>query len=209
MNVVIFGATGATGSCLVKQALDLGHFVTAVARNPEKIELTHDHLKVVQADVTYPASVKFAVTGGEAVLSAIGVAPSVKPITLYSEGVKYIIEAMKIYKVRRFIGISAAGLFFDTDKNITLYERLFKPLILGRIYEDMRRMETIIMQSGLDWTIVRPAQLTDGPLTGDYRVKVAHSLNKGIEISRADVAHFMLKQLERDKFVRQPVAIAY
>src|SRR6266853_4945191 len=159
MKIVIFGANGATGKILTKQALDSGHRVTAVTRHPEAFPLRDVRLNVMGGDVFDLALVEQAVAGQDAVLSTLGVPYSRKPITLYSQGTAHIVQAMTHSGVRRLVCVSSSA----TDPHDTgggfLFDKILQPLIistLGRtMYADMRRMETLVMNSHLDWTIVR------------------------------------------------------
>lgn len=210
MKLVVFGATGGTGQALLEQALGRGHEVTAAVRTPAKVSMTHNRLRVVQADVTDAEAVSAAVRGQEAVLSALGVSdfrPFAGATTVYSGGTHNILEAMKSANVERFIGVTSAGVNADPNEPL-LYRLLVKPLLRGP-YRDMRRMEGEVRASGLAWTLVRPVRLTDGPKTGRYRVAPDHRPRAGRTISRADVADFMLTTLERRDRIRHAVVLAY
>lgn len=211
MNLLIIGATGGTGQQLVEQALEQGHKVTALARNPEAISLRHERLTVVQGNVLDAQSVAKAAQGQDAVLSALGVTGfgGFNKVTLYSEGGRSIIEAMEKAGVKRFISVTSGGVE-DQDPSFGLaYKFIFKPLLLQRAYEDMKRFEALVRSSQLDWILVRPTRLTDGKKTEKYRVSARFAPEKGAEISRADLAHFMLKQLDGDRFLRGTPTLAY
>jgi putative NADH-flavin reductase len=207
LRIVVFGATGGIGSQLVEQALAAGHEVTAVARHPAGITQRGEHLEVIQGDVLMPDTILEAVVGKEAVISALG-ARDLKPTTVYSEGVRNIMKSMQAASVRRIVCISASGL--DPGP---LWERLIaKPilwLILKNMYTDLELMENLVKASDLDWTILRPPTLTNGPRTGRYHVAVNQHLAHSFSISRADVADYMLKHLvDRDTY-QGLVEIAY
>lgn len=211
MNVVVFGGTGGTGQYTIELALELGHQVTAVVRRPEALQVQHIQLKVLQGDVTEGASLAAALAGKHAVMSALGVGNSLKPTTLYSRGSRNIIEAMKKAGLRRFIGVTAGG-YFDHANDRLMLKYLVKPMlkrVLKNPYADMRRMEALVQQCDLDWTIVRPARLTDGPHTGEYRTVVEGNVPGGSTISRKDLADFMVKQLDNASTFGKAVGIAY
>ena len=214
MNIVVFGANGPTGQLLVGQALAGGHAVTAVTRHPGAFSLRHERLQVKQGDVFDPASVEEAVAGHDAVLSTLGVPYSRKAISVYSEGVAHIVEAMKRTGVRRLVCVSSSATdpavrFMDTGGGF-LFERVLKPLItltIGRtMYADMRRMETLVMDSELDWTIVRPSGLFDTPAVTNYQMAEGHI--RGRFTARADLADCLLRQLTTDQYLHKAVAVA-
>ncbi len=207
MKLVIFGATGGIGSQTVQQALDAGHEVTAVARRPAAITLRHPHLEVVQGDVLQPETVQKVIAGKDVVISALGV-HNRAPTTVYSEGVKNIIQAMLAVQVRRLYCISASGI-----EPGPLWQRIIaKPILwtlLKEMYSDLVRMESVVTRSSVDWTIVRPPRLTDGPHTGQYQVALNQHLRRCFLISRADVADYMLSQLDNPSSHCAIVEIAY
>ena len=214
MNIVVFGANGPTGQLVVRQGLAEGHAVTAVTRHPETLSLRHERLQVLRGDVFDPASVEPAVAGRDAVLSTLGVPYSRKAITVYSEGVAHIVEAMKHTGVRRLVCVSSSATdpavrFMDTGGGF-FFERILKPLItltIGRtMYADMGSMEALVMNSELDWTIVRPSGLFDTPAVTDYQMAEGHI--RGRFTARADLADCLLRQLASDQYLHRALAVA-
>jgi putative NADH-flavin reductase len=205
MKVLIFGATGATGQCLMEQALGLGHEVTAFARNPSAIAPRHSLLKVVRGDVLEPDSVNAAMVGQDAVLCALGV-KSFSDTGVLSTGTKNIIAAMEKSGTRRIICESSLGVGDSRNQTGFVFGKIIVPLIFQGIFQDKERQEGELCQSQLDWVIVRPARLTDGPRKGAYNVVTDRS-KVGRQISRADVAAFMLEQLTNERYLKQKVAI--
>lgn len=207
MKLIIFGANGGIGSQVVEQAVAAGHDVTAVARRPQTVTLQDPHLKVVRGDVMEPASIRAAMVGQDAVISALGVAKR-EPTTLYSQGVTNIIQAMEGAGMRRLLCISATGL--DPGP---LVQRVFaKPIlwtILKDMYTDLVRMETVVSRSPLDWTIIRPPMLTNKPRTGQYRVAINRHLEGCWRISRADLADYILNHLNDPASYCELVEVAY
>ncbi len=192
MRLLVIGATGPTGRELVQQGLELGHEITAVARNPETAGLAQG-AKVVKADVMDAASMQVAVTGQDAVLSSLGSKLSRKPTTLFSEGTSNLIRAMKNAKVQRLVCITGIGAGDSKGHGGFLYDKIFQPLLLDEIYKDKTRQEELIRTSQLKWTIVRPGALTNGAKTGSVK---SYTDLTGVtigKISRADVAAFVLK----------------
>ena len=212
MKIVLFGATGLTGHEILKQALDEGHEVKAVVRKPSQIELEHSNLSVVQGDVFHPQSVQEAVGSGEVVSSALGSGASFskarKPTTLYSEGFANIVAAMRKHNIRRFIALLSVGTVPDPNEAL-IHKRIIRPLIRGT-YDDMRRAESFLSGcDDIDWIGIRPLRLMNTPRTGKYRTAADILPPDGVEISRADVAEFMLKQVHSDEHLRGYVTIAY
>jgi putative NADH-flavin reductase len=211
MKIVVFGANGATGQHVTKQALAEGHRVTAVTRHPEAFPLQGLRLQVMWGDVYDLASVEQAVAGQDAVLSTLGVPFTRKPITVYSHGIAHIIAAMNRYGVRRLacISSSATGGDHDTGGGF-LFDKVLQPIVISTIgrttYADMARMETLVMNSDLEWVIVRPSGLFDTPVVTDYQV--AETEIRGQFTSRTDLADFMLRQVIQDQYLRKIMAIA-
>jgi len=217
MKLAIFGATGATGQCLVEQALDQGYDVTAFARNPLALTTRHAHLSIVTGDVFQKAPVEEAVTNQDAVLCTIGghdrlrVALSRHPRQpgLCTVGTRNILDAMKKYDVSRLICLSAWGIGESKDRLPFVFKHIILPLLMKEEYEDKEAQEQLIEQSTLDWTIVRPARLTNGPHTGSYRMKSILEFSRQSSISRADVADCMLKQLTDQTFRHKCIELSY
>ena len=211
MNIVVFGANGQTGRLLTKQALAEGHIVTAVTRHPASFPLHHAHLRVMAGDVFDRASVERAVAGQGAVLSTLGVPFTRKPITLYSEGIANITQAMDRYGVRRLVCVSSSATngAHDTGGGF-IFDKVLQPLIISTIghstYADMRRMESLVRQSDLDWTIVRPSGLFETPTVTRYQTAEEHI--QGRFTSRADLADCMLRQLTSNQYLRKVTAVA-
>jgi putative NADH-flavin reductase len=210
MRVLVFGASGGTGREIVQQALDRGHDVTAVTRKPAKIKITHRRLRVVRGDVMDPYTVDAAMPFHDAVMIAIGHRRYLGPWTILSEGTANIVEAMKTHGVRRLVCETALGVGNSAGR-LGLYYTLFViPFILPFYWHDKGRQERVVRASGLDWIIVRPAQLTNGARRGRYKhgVRVGSYLWSA-SISRADTADFMLNQLGETPYLEKAVGVCY
>jgi putative NADH-flavin reductase len=209
MRIFVIGATGATGQQIVERGLTQGHDITALVRNPDKFEMKHESLHVVKGDILDRGSLD-AVQQQDAVISSLGTRKiSLEPVTLLSEGTKNLVRAMEQHGVKRLICITGLGAGDSKGHGGFLYDRLILPLILRRIYDDKNRQEAEVRQSNLDWTIVRPAALTDDPATGDYRVMTDLTGVTAGNISRVDVADFVLGQLTDDHYLYQTPLISY
>ncbi len=209
MKIFIVGATRGIGLQLVVQALRLNHKVTVLARDPSKMSIRHEQLTLIKGDILDLDSVSLAMSGQEAALCTIGIKPTFKPVRVFSEGTKNLLSAMKRFGVRRLICVTGIGAGDSKGHGGFLYDRIFRPFILKTIYQDKDRQEALIMASDVDWIIVRPAFLTNGPLTGKYRVLTDLTDTKVQRISRVDVAHFMLEQLESDRYLKKTPLITY
>lgn len=208
MKLAIFGATGKTGQHLVQQALQQGHSVTALARTPSKLAITHPNLTVLAGDILDPAAVGRVVTGADAVISTLGPANNEATYTI-SRGMAVIIDAMKAAGVKRLVISAGAGVGDPNDqpKAINHFISFLLGVISKNVVEDMKRTVDAVRQSGLDWTIVRVPMLTDGAATGQIREGWV-GVNTGARITRADMATYMLQQVSAAQFVRQAPMIS-
>ena len=198
MKLTVFGATGGTGSEAVGQALDAGHEVLAVVRNPARLRISHPNLTIMTADVLQPAEIADAVAGRDAVISALGHSrrraerkAAARP-TLCADSARSVTEAMRATGSRRLVIVSASGPYTEGDGPVLRY--VLKPIVrrfLKDDWDDLVAMEEVVRASGLDWTVLRPPQLTDKPVTGRYRTRLDANA-RGLRVSRADVAHLAL-----------------
>src|SRR5215207_329077 len=221
MKLTIFAATGGIGRQALEQAVAAGHDVTAVVRNPKKLSR---QVRTVTADLATPdvAALESAVAGADAVLSGLG-PRSNSEAGIAWRGTRAIVQAMQATDVRRIVVVSAAPIgtvpspgrptppkhdpgdgFFMRN----LFSRIARVAFRKR-YADLARMEDVVRDSGLDWTVIRPPQLTDKPLTGIYRTAYGQNLRGGWSISRADVANLMLRVLEQPETIGRAVGVAY
>ncbi|RZS45004.1 putative NADH-flavin reductase [Herbihabitans rhizosphaerae] len=209
MKITVFGATGGTGTELVRQALDADHQVTAVVRDPARLEIgERTGLDVVTADVMDPESIEPTVAGRDAVVFAIG-ARGRGPTTVAQDAANSIVTAMRGASVRRFVVVSAAGIHTTGDDPVTRF--VAKPIlnaVLRHPFADMKVMETVVRGSGLDWTLVCPPRLTDGKRTGTVHRNTRRNVRGRFSISRADLADCLLATITDDSLVRQQVSVA-
>lgn len=209
-RVLIVGATGGTGRQLVAQALERDFTVTALVRNPSKLRVSHPQLTVIQGDVLDYASVETVMRGQEAVVSALGHKRFFYPTRILSEGTRNILRAMDTHGIPRLVCETSLGIG-DSAWRLGLYFTLFTiPVILPFYFWDKTRQERIVAESNVQWVIVRPGMLTNG----DKRGRIRHGRHVGsffwtVRISRADVADFMLSQLESDTYLRAAPGVAW
>lgn len=210
MKLTIFGASGATGTSLVSQALDAGHEVTAVVRDPARLTVAaQPQLHAMTADVMDPASISPAVADADAVLTAIA-SHGTGPSTLRQDSTRSIMQAMRKTGARRLLFISGS---IVTDEGESPYLRyLIKPVarqtFLRHVNADFIATEQEIRASDLDWTIFRPPSLTNKPARGTYRVAVDRNLPRCFSITRADLAACMLSTLDDPATIHRHICAA-
>lgn len=210
LNIAVFGANGGVGRQTVLQALNTGHNVTAIVRTPGKLTIEHPALEIVQGDVLLSGTLDKPLKNNDIVISVIG-NNSLGRTTLFSQGVENLISAMKRTGTHRAYFISASGLEVNPTHSwpVRLATKYILQSLFRNLYADLGRMEKIIKGSNIDWTIVRPPRLLDGPGTGNYRTALDSFLHKGLAISRADLAHFIVQNLSNESVVKKRVEIAY
>jgi putative NADH-flavin reductase len=208
MKVLILGATGSLGRHLVEQALQRGHQVSVLARDPSRVVPRDPRIRIVQGDVLDPQALDRAVAGQDAVIYSIG-APNRRPTTLFSESTRLLIAAMEKHGVRRLVAVTGIGAGDSRGHGGFLYDKIIFPLLTRNIYRDKDRQEELIRNSKLEWVIVRPASFRDGRVRGQFRVETNL---KGVilrRIPRAEVARFVLDQLTDDRYLYKTPLIGY
>jgi putative NADH-flavin reductase len=206
MKIIVFGANGATGRELTRRALLQGHQVTAFVRSPA---VKHNEFMIAEGDVVDLARVREVIAEQDAVVSVLGNSTILHRNPALVGGIRNIVQAMEAEHVRRFVYLSFIGVD-EARQHLGGLLRYLAPVMLRNEIADHEAKERIITSSNLDWVIVRPPKLTEGPWTGMYR----HGLDirtQGIlpSISRADVADFMLQQLRNDTYVRRAVSVMH
>jgi putative NADH-flavin reductase len=202
MRIALFGATGGTGREVLQQALALDHSVQALMRDASRLT-PQPGLTVVVGDVLDVSATEQCVAGAEAVICVLGSKPKQPPIE--ARGTAVILAAMQRKGVRRLLAVTSMGVG-DSRKQVNPAFRLAMDLTLKAIIQAKAEQEQLIRDSDLDWTIVRPGGLSDGPRTGTYRHGMDESIKAG-RISRADVAEFVLQQLEDKAYWRKTPAV--
>ncbi len=212
MKLLVFGATGGTGSHVVQQGLAKGFEVTAFVRDPSKLKITHPNLKIVQGDVLKPESIDKVMKGQDAVICCLG-APVTKAGTLRSAGTKNILGSMVKSGVHRFICQASLGYGDSTsilDFTPFIFRKVIVPLLLKKTFDDHLLQETFIKQSNLDWTIIRPGTLTNGQMTGNYKQGFEYTDSSlKVKISRADVAQHLTTQVSNPSSYHKVIGLSY
>ncbi|MBD2755548.1 NAD(P)-dependent oxidoreductase [Spirosoma validum] len=207
MQILVVGATGGTGQQAVEQALQRGHYVTAFVRDPAKLTIQHPNLTVEIGDVLKPETILPAVRRQDAVFCALGSKPGQKDEAV-ARGTINLMDAMKLSGVRRLLVVSSLGVGTSYEEAPLPSKLIIKTLLSGAI-DEKEKQEQAVRESNLDWIIARPTRLTDGPATGKYRLgeHLPFSTFSMPSISRADVAAFLLDQLESDTYLHKSVTI--
>ena len=205
MRLAVFGGSRGVGRQVIEQALAAGHEVQALLRAPDAFDLAHAQLTIVPGNVLEAADVAACIAGAEAVVCSLGNTKN-NPADVVTTGTKQIISAMQAAEVRRLVVVTSIGVGDSADQVPMAFKLLMKTVLKG-VMEDKEGQETAVKASNLDWIIIRPGGLTDGPRTGSYKAGTDKSIRAG-QVSRADVAEFVLKQLTDDTYLRQTPAIS-
>lgn len=209
MKVAVIGASRGVGRHIAEQALARGHEVTAAVRNPADVRLQHERLRVVTCDVLDAAAVGAAIQDQDVVFCAVGT-DSRGPTTLYSSAAQNVVAGMQQHGVRRLVFLSNFGVLDETASDAIgwLMLALVRRVIRHTLADHRLALEKI-SSSGVEWIAVRPMALNNGPMTSSYRIDPVGLPRNGRSIARADVADFMLKQADDDRYLQKVPAIAY
>jgi putative NADH-flavin reductase len=209
VKLLVLGATGATGRLIVTGALERGHEVTALVRSREKAS-SLDGATLLVGDARDEATLRRAVKGVDAVISSLGTSVSpFREVTLLSQATRALVAAMNVEHISRLICITGVGAGDSVGHGGFVFNNLFFPLLLRKVYQDKDRQEAIVKESGLDWVLVRPVILNDKPARGSVRALTDLSSFNGGTVSRADVANFVLDQVRDETWSRRAPLITW
>ena len=203
MRVLVFGANGKTGRLVVERAVEMGHEVSVLVRQPGLAAQTG--VRVITGDALKPDDVLRAMDQQDAVVECIGGTKPWKSQTLERDAMQNIVKAMKTTGARRLVVVSAMGVGDSKQQSPWWYRALMLPTFLRGSTADKAAMEAVVQDSGLDWIIARPPILKDGTATG--KVQVLDQSGKGHGITRADLAVWLVGQLDSETYVRQAVVV--
>lgn len=207
--VVVIGASRGIGLETVRRALAAGHRARAFARGAGGIAIDHPQLEKMTGDALDAEAVAKAIEGADAVIQSLGASERAQPWVIvagtrvFSSATRILVDAMRKAQVRRLLAITGIGAGDSRGHGGLLYDALVFPLLLKRIYDDKDVQEQMIKASGLEWTIVRPGLLTDGPATGQARALIDPGQWRAGSVSRADVADFLVREAFERRFVGQ------
>ncbi len=207
MNVLVIGGTRGTGREVVQAAHAAGHQLTLLARNAERILLPVTGVRVIAGDAGDADDIDRAVAGQDAVVWTVGIRPTRGPVDLFSRSTQFLLAAMSRHGVRRLICVTGIGAGDSRGHGGFFYDRIVQPLFMKSIYEDKDRQEALLRTSDVDWTIVRPGTLTNGPATGLARALTDLTGVRAGRVSRADVAAFIVEHLATDEFRKTAVLL--
>jgi putative NADH-flavin reductase len=206
MKILIIGASGATGIELTKQALSRHYSVTVLLRSPSTFSITDKNLLIIKGDVSDTKSLAAALDGQDAVLVALGPRGLAKT-SVQEDFARNAVNIMGKMGIKRLIDLSAWGAGENNDK-MTLVFKVIRYTVLKNVFDDKERGEKIILGSSLDYTMVQPGRLASGPEKGNIAASV-NGKNLTQNITRADVAHFMLDQITEKKWLRKSPLLGY
>ncbi len=209
-RIALLGATGQTGKEFLRVALAAGYRVKALVRTPAKLKIQHENLEVMQGDVLNAADVRVLTENTDVVVSLFGHVKG-SPAGLQTDGTRNIVSAMQQENINKIISLSGGGLPYpekDEPKFADKAIRFIMKIAVPKILNDAINHHKVLKESGLDWIIVRAPRLTNDPRKGTYRVGWV-GVNASTKISRADLADFILTQIEDDTFVRQMPFVSY
>jgi len=207
VKVLVIGGTRGIGREVVAAAHVAGHELTLLARNAERISLPVTGVRVVVGDAGDADDIERAVAGQDAVVWTVGVGPTRRPVHLFSRSTRFLLAAMARHGVRRLMCVTGIGAGDSRGHGGFLYDRIVQPLFLRTVYEDKDRQEALLRGGDVDWTIVRPGTLTSGPATGLVRVLTDLQGVTAGKVSRADVAAFIVENLETGEYRRTAVLL--
>lgn len=214
MNIFLLGATGSTGYEVLKRLGKDQHSIKALVRNPAKLNLSDieqsNRIEPIQGEVADLDKLTKHFVGCDVIISALGTGKDNRYTQIYSQGGKNILSAMRSNNVKKLITITS-GLIDMSDPSTDNFfmNRIIRPNY-NKVYYDQTRWETILDNTtDVDWICVRPTNLLNKPFTGKYRVNLNHCPKGGWKISRADLADFIVKQINSNEFLHQKPVIAY
>ncbi|OWU68763.1 epimerase [Marinibacterium profundimaris] len=207
--MVVFGATGTIGRLTVARLLAEGHRVTAFARRPDRLEITHPALTRCAGDATDFDAVRAAVAGRDAVIVALGAGAS-RNSRIRSEGTLTVIRAMQAEGVSRLVCQSTLGAHESWSNLNFFWKRIMFGALLKPVFRDHELQESLVRASGLDWTIVRPSAFSDAPAPGDLREDVPPSARDlSLKIARDEVAAFLSRMVGDCTYLHRAVGISH
>lgn len=222
LHLTVFGASRGIGFETVRQAFEAGHIVTAVCRNGGALRAQFPKLRVIEGDASDPATVDRALrldtstTPGseqsrapvDAVICALG-APALSDSKIRTEGTRAIVAGMQRAGVQRIAAVSVMGAAESRDQLPWFYRAILFPLYLRKAVAEHEEQERILAASSLEWTAVRPPNLTEGARTPNVAAGVFDDWSPlEMSVPRADVAQILLRCVVTGEFLRQTPVVA-
>ena len=211
-RILVIGASRGIGRETVKRGLEVGHSIRAMSRGASDLGISDPNLEPFAGDATDRDSVEKALQGMDAVIQSLGIRVTPQtwlgPVSLFSQATEVLVAAMEANGPRRLLAVTGIG-SGDSRTALSSLENLAKDFAMGAIYRDKSLQETMIRNSGLDWTIVRPTFLTRGARTGRYHAFAEPGTWRSGLISRADVADFLIREVESEAYLHRAPVLAY
>lgn len=211
MKIALFGATGGTGIEFIKQSSNYNYDITAFVRSPEKLKLHFPTLKTIKASIDDYDVLKSSLIDFDVIISLVGISGIIQarnPNALYQRTANNLIKISKENRIERIIVVTSGGVV-EAENEPWIFKHILKPLFLNKMYTDMRVMEKLILESELNYTIVRPPYLNNGKLTKKYRTIVDNWFSDDKDLSRADLAHYLLNCLQDMEISKKIVGVSY
>lgn len=208
LRIIVIGGTSGVGLELVELAISRGHSVTAVARRPERLSFSHPNLITKKGDITSIPDMQRLIPGHDVVVSTVGLSPGSRNVTLFSTGISNLLMVMAETQQSRLLAVSAIGAGDSRGSGSFWFDSVLHPLILAQDIDDKTRMEQILKENSIDFTVVRPAILTNDIGQQKYRVIKSYQGIEAGTISRKDVAHFLLSLAEQNTYLRDIVTLS-
>lgn len=201
MKIAIIGGTGKAGRSLVRRALLDGYHVRMLVRNPDKLSFSNDHIEIVKGDARDIKAIVSVLEGCDFVISALGQPKKESPI--FSTATSHIISSIQENHIKRYVLITGMGVDIPGDKKniISIFSSKIMHLLFPSIMSDKQKEVGILLESQIDWTLVRLPYIKEGPATGKIKVSLEHPLGKSI--SSEDLAQFLIKQIIDNRYVKR------
>jgi putative NADH-flavin reductase len=208
LKILVFGSSGRLGRKILEYGLQEGHEMFGFVRNPARLTFQHPQLQLIQGDAEDPEAIENAIPGKDLIISCLGVNNLKPPITLMSDAVLFMLDAMVRFQVPRILAVGGAGILQETPDRFKMESPGFPPFFKA-ISEDYLRVYELLKASDREWTMVCPPTMPERVRTGQYRVLGDYFPEAGQQIFVEDVADFILKEIPARQFIRQRVGIAY
>lgn len=209
-KIFIFGASGLTGIQVVREAYNAGYEVTVIVNDPENYVFNNTQIKIIEGDAFHPETFEDALNGKDVVISCLGLNHQTTD-ALYSKGIKNIINAMKKAGMKRLICISLQEIEFAKGTSASIIKNLLNlfQYMFQRCNPDILMLESIMLESNLNWTLIHPQNLLNGLKTGCYRTSINVKLTNPTSLTRRDLADFIIYYMDDEKFFQSKVEISY
>jgi uncharacterized protein YbjT (DUF2867 family) len=207
MKVLVIGGTRGLGQAVVEAAFAAEHTLTVLARHAGQWAAPVNGVRMVVGDAGDAADIERATEGQDAVVWTVGIPPTRRPVQVFSRGTQFMLASMQRFGVRRLLCVTGVGTGDSKGQGGFLRSAIMQPLLRPTTFEDKDRQEAQVRASDVDWIIVRPAAMSNGPGTGSCAAHVVPHVAVARRIRRADAALFIVRNLAADEFLRKTVLL--